>query len=414
MGPEIKAKLELGALRSDPAGVDSAHAPNRIPHLGESHQHDPSGMLRRNENETGNGGEDQASDHAGQTLTASDRSLIAGILETAGIPAVSPLASVRGTVFLIHDTSVSISDAGIQNRANASVGPRGQGVSAWVPVSGDATISRPDFFNRKRPSTSEYEKASDIISQGRRESLSGDILNAAQPSLVTSTVKEALAGTGLPNETVEKIEAGVEAFKGGTRMGLEDGTKSTVAWAVELICMFENYRDYLSGFPGIGDAIPPAALAGKEEELGVACDQLADYFLTADTRIRNTVAVELIQVGHEGDNENTCDPDNPDMETFPNPPYSESQYQNLVSIYLRAALAAGRFPETVTHFSSDAFHQGHCDPRCFDLQKFYDAIARRVGHAAGSTYGAAPVYGRVYGVHNVWWHDRICHGPPPS
>jgi hypothetical protein len=75
--------------------------------------------------------------------------------------------------------------------------------------------------------------------------------------------------------------------------------------------------------------------------------------------------------------------------------------------------AAGVWPHTTTHFVEDAFAGGHCDPRCFDLQHFYDIIAGLVGHAAGSTYGVTPSYGMKSGTNTVWWHDTVCHGPHP-
>ncbi|MGH9826574.1 MAG: hypothetical protein ACREDR_25375 [Blastocatellia bacterium] len=116
-------------------------------------------------------------------------------------------------------------------------------------------------------------------------------------------------------------------------------------------------------------------------------------------------------------NENTCNPDNPDILPLKNPPYSENQYESITSLYLRAANVAGQFPAITTHFAVDAFISGHCDPRCFDLDHLYGNIADAVNHERGSIYGIKPSYGRVSKTNNIWWdetgNDR-CHGKPPG
>jgi hypothetical protein len=112
-------------------------------------------------------------------------------------------------------------------------------------------------------------------------------------------------------------------------------------------------------------------------------------------------------------NLNTCDPNNPNIDPLDTPPYSDTQYKSVVGLYLRAALAAGRFPQITTHFVEDAFVQGHCDPRCFDLTRLYRDIAAAMGHAAGSMYGVTPSYGLKWGSNTIWWSDKICHGAHP-
>ena len=112
-------------------------------------------------------------------------------------------------------------------------------------------------------------------------------------------------------------------------------------------------------------------------------------------------------------NLNTCDPANPDIEPMPKPPYSENQYTNIAGLYLRAARIAGRFPSITTHFAMDAFVQGHCDPRCFDIKNLNGKISATIGHPAGCTYGLIPSYGTKAGTNNLWWHDKICGGSPP-
>jgi hypothetical protein len=127
--------------------------------------------------------------------------------------------------------------------------------------------------------------------------------------------------------------------------------------------------------------------------------------------------VEIVQetglISTTSGSQNACNPANPNLTPLPNPPYTNDQYASLVLLYLRAARAAGRFPEVTTHFVVDAFIRGHCDPRCFDLQRFYNDVATALGHGQGSTYGPAPSYGTTWGTHNIWWNDRICNGPHP-
>jgi hypothetical protein len=112
-------------------------------------------------------------------------------------------------------------------------------------------------------------------------------------------------------------------------------------------------------------------------------------------------------------NQNTCDPNNPNIDPLDTPPYTDRQYVNVINLYLRAALMAGRFPEIITHFAVDAFAGGHCDPRCFNLGKLYELIAASMGHPKGASYGIQPSYGLKSGTNNVWWSDKICHGSHP-
>ena len=99
---------------------------------------------------------------------------------------------------------------------------------------------------------------------------------------------------------------------------------------------------------------------------------------------------------------------------MPLPPYAESQYLDVVQVYLRAALEAGRFPEIVTHYWIDRnIEDSHCDPRCFKLDHLYELIAAAMGHGPGSTYGIKPNYGTKKGTHNVWWLDTVCGSAHP-
>lgn len=153
------------------------------------------------------------------------------------------------------------------------------------------------------------------------------------------------------------------------------------------------------------------AATGKDADLTAGCAALGTYFTERAARVGTVVPVEIVQESGLKDPKktNSCNPAL--LNPLPNPAYTADQYNSLVLLYLRAARIAGRFPEVTTHFLIDV--TGHCDPRCFDLQHFYDAIAAALGHGKGSTYGPKPSYGTKTGTNNVWWDDRVCGSKPP-
>jgi hypothetical protein len=183
---------------------------------------------------------------------------------------------------------------------------------------------------------------------------------------------------------------------------------TTASWAVREICA----RVDAAGVKAI------AASPAKEKDLTDGCKELADYFRSRAARVGSAVTVEILQeTGLKDPNlkgqQNACNPKNPNLKPLPKPAYTDHQYQEIVLLYLRATLAAGRFPEITTHFMVDAFKQGHCDPRCFDLGRLYKMIATSLGHGQKSTYGIKPSYGTKWGTNNIWWDDTICGGGPP-
>jgi hypothetical protein len=174
----------------------------------------------------------------------------------------------------------------------------------------------------------------------------------------------------------------------------------------------------------MGDLCSKAARAGtaavaldkKDADFDAGCKKLAVYFPAREARVGSIVPIEIVQVGviDPKKNLNTCDPKNPNVKPMPSPPYSDNQYLNIALVYLNAAYVSGRFPEATTHFVVDAFERGHCDPRCFDLQKLYDTIAVLLGHGKGSTYGVKPSYGLTWGTNTIWWDNTICGGSPST
>ncbi|MFL6285025.1 MAG: hypothetical protein ACJ74Q_17930, partial [Pyrinomonadaceae bacterium] len=309
-------------------------------------------------------------------------------------------------------------------------GPRGSGVTAYVPSSGAATVTRPEFYEARRPSTTEFEKSIESFEKPedkklssakkvetwkkRRDDLFRQVWNATQPAKRDEAFNKAIAGMSLSADEIKGEKTGNNLkrsdpdFNPGVEAALKAGSTEKVttssSWTVEEICNMVTPKTVAS-----------VAVSGKETELTDACAALSAYFTRRDARVASTVAVEIVQPGVKkgATNENTCNPKNPDIAPLSNPPYSADQYKSLVQLYLRAAYRAGTFPEVTTHFVVDSFIGGHCDPRCFDLNYLYDSIAGALGHGKGSTYGVKPNYGRSSGTHTVWWDDGICHGKHP-
>jgi hypothetical protein len=148
-----------------------------------------------------------------------------------------------------------------------------------------------------------------------------------------------------------------------------------------------------------------AASSAQEAQLTAGCATLKPYYEARQARVGSEVNIEIVQ--EAGSDCSTTG------KLTPLPAYTEDQYKSVASLYLQAALQAGRFPEITTHFWVDRAFKGHCDPRCFDLMHLYDTVSSLLGYGKGSTYGARPNYGTTWGTHNVWWNDTVCGKPHP-
>ena len=350
---------------------------------------------------------------AGATLSESDRQGLAQYLfQDLGEPAGAATGNVQGAKFLLHDTSGASSRSTLETEAKDARGPMGSGPHAFVPATGLAILQRPDFFDARRPTTTEWEKGSDVTwgkgsdiltEEKKRDAGFRAVWKVTSGPQRDGALNRALNGLTLTSEEISKEQAAARKQLAAT----SGKVFSTATWATDEICA------------EVGRAGAAAvAEKGKEADLTAACAAVAPVLQARKRRLESTVSVELVQVGSKKDakNKNTCDPDNPDNLPLPDPPYSDAQYSNTVLLYLRAAVMAGRFPEVTTHFVVDAFAGGHCDPRCFDLTRFYRNIATTLaplGHGPKSTYGVAPGYGRKSGTDTVWWHDKTCHRAPP-
>jgi hypothetical protein len=341
-------------------------------------------------------------DNAGDALVPAEEMAIDRLLQGAGMPAATP-GSVPGAQFLLHDTASPVGATAIARQAAQGRGPLGSGVAAYVPASGAATVTRPNFYETQRPTTTEFEKASDLITQANRETAMRAVWAATTATERTNAINRALSGLGLTAAEITAETATITGRLGGTGMIMTSG-----AWTVGQIC---------SQATSAGAASVANPGAANATAITTNCGTLAPYFTARAQRVGRIVPVEIVQqaglASTTSGSQDSCNPANPNLVPLPNPPYTNDQYANLVLLYLRAARAAGRFPETTTHFVVDAFQRGHCDPRCFDLQRFYNEIAAALGHGRGSTYGPVPNYGTTWGTNNIWWNDRICNGPHP-
>jgi hypothetical protein len=337
---------------------------------------------------------------ANSLLTPAERDRIAAYLRSRNVSSSLSVNAVTDTRFILHDTSVLMSASTLDRERQIGRGPLGLGVNAFLPRENAAVLARPNFYEDRRPTTTEFEKASDVLAKPERERLLRQAWRATNSEARSQALDTALANLGLsPGEIAsEHKEARGKLAAASGRI------YTTATWSVEAICTRYNRGDRSVTTPS------------QEAALRTACAPLSNYFNVRNSRVKSSVAAEIIQVGARSasGNQNTCSASNPNIATLPNPPYSENQYNSTAAIYLRSALAAGKFPQITTHFILDTFDpEGHCDPRCFNLNKLYNSIALAMGHAQGSSYGIIPSYGTRSGMNNIWWSDRICHGSAP-
>ena len=210
-------------------------------------------------------------------------------------------------------------------------GPLGLGVNAFLPRENTAVLARPNFYEPRRPTTTEFEKASDILVKPVREQwLLRQAWRATTPDAQRQALDTALANLGLSAGEIasEQKEARGKLTAASGRI------YTTATWAVESICTRFNSGDR------------SVTNSGQEASLRSACTPLSNYFNIRNSRVKSTVAAEIIQVGarSERGNQNTCSASNGNIATLPTPPYSDNQYNSALGLYLRSTLAAGKFP----------------------------------------------------------------------
>ena len=341
-----------------------------------------------------------ATNHTNRVLSPAERTKISAYLSSRNVNSNLTVTTQADPRFILHDTSVLMYPATLDRERQVGRGPLGLGVNVYLPRENMAVLARPNFYELRRPTTTEFEKASDILDLADREQLFREVWGS-----IDNDARRQALDTALANLSLSSAEIAREQAAASNKLAAQSGRiYTTGTWAVEAIC-----SRYGGGDRSISEP-------NQEDTLRNACGTLDNYFTIRNSRVRSSVAAEIIQVGARSSrgNQNTCSASNPNIATFPQPPYSDNQYSAATALYLRAALAAGKFPQMTTHFALDAFDPAaHCDPRCFNLNKLYNSLATVIGHPQGSSYGIKPSYGKQGGVNNIWWDDRICHGSAP-
>jgi hypothetical protein len=298
----------------------------------------------------------------------------------------------------LHDTAVILPPARLEQERREGRGPLGLGVSIYAPRGGNAIVARPNFYELRRPTTTEFEKAADVLVQSQRESLFRRIWRSTTAAGRKQALDQALSNLNLqPGEiATEQRKAEVQLNSSG------DKIYTTGTWTAETIC-----NTYNGGNRSIASS----------SDLGAACAAVKNYFTVRNQRVNNSVPIEILQVGAKSSsgNQNSCNASNSNLTPFSRPPYTDTQYDNVLLQYLRATFVAGKYPETTTHFALDTFaSDAHCDPRCFNLNRLYGSVANVMGHDKSSKYGVNPSYGTRLGTNNIWWDNHFCYSAPPQ
>jgi hypothetical protein len=324
---------------------------------------------------------------AGLALPLADRTRITEILKSKNIIAASPFTPPAQPRFIIHDTGVDLNAKNLENHQKEARGPLGIGVSTYLPREGAAVVARPDFYERGRPTTTEFEKATDVLGRSQRESLFRQIWRSTPEDIRKQALAQVLSDKNLqPDEIARERKTATAQLDGS-------GGKvfTTAVWTVEETC--KMIKD------GAADLQAP-------------CGEVQKYFDQRNQRVSSSVPIEIVQPGGQG---SSCSVGSAGAIPFKNPPYSVDQYDNVMLQYLRATLIAGKYPEATTHFALDhGLPDSHCDPRCFNMNKLYRSIAVELRHSPDSKYGIEPSYGTKSGTNNIWWDDSFCYSAPPK
>jgi hypothetical protein len=335
--------------------------------------------------------------YAGRALAPNERTRLESFLRSKNISTTSPFSPPGNPRFILHDTAVILPPARLERERFEGRGPLGLGVSIYAPRGSNAIVARPNFYELRRPTTTEFEKASDVLNQSRREDLFRRIWRSASADGRRQGLDRALSNLSLRSDEIAK-----EQKKASDQLSGSSKIFTTGTWTAETICNI-----YEGGNRSIA----------ASSDLGAACGAAKNYFNTRNQRVKSSVPIEILQVGAKSDrgNQNSCTGSNGNLIPFSNPPYTQVQYDNVVMQYLRATFLAGKFPETTTHFALDyGLPDGHCDPRCFNVNKMYRSVSTVMGHPQGSKYGINPSYGKSSGSNNIWWDNNFCHSSPPQ
>jgi hypothetical protein len=218
-------------------------------------------------------------------------------------------------------------------------------------------------------------------------------------------------------------DQGFDAWQSQNLQSL-DGAKTTAIWAVSNLC------NRVVSVPKT--ALNLVQFPKNVHQLVQTCQKLNPILQANRTRVGSSVNVELIQ--KRGSDCFTADievrtynnldgavkiPENRaiPLANYQGDAYTDSQYEALKNFYLKSTLAAGRFPQIVTHYWLD--QRGgraigdHCDPRGLNLTEVYARISKDLKHPPGTIYGIKPQYGQnPQKGDNIWWGKAILGEKP--
>jgi hypothetical protein len=367
----------------------------------------------------------------GRLITVRERETIMQLL---GESPQKPYTLVIGEMPLVilHDTAGEISSETLHAQKQDSHGPLGDGITAYIPRDGEVIITRPTFFTPNRPTATAYEKGLDFLNESQRNRSLRTIWQTLDPKTRQTHLRNAIAELDpsfvkFTNRAAlwlgASSERAFEAWQSRNHRSL-DGAKTTAIWAIGNLCQ------KVLGDNQTAIALVPAPKYATQ--LRQTCQRVNPTLQANRTRVGAAVNVELIQ--QRGSDCFTADievrtynslygaikiPANRavPLMLYDGEAYTDDQYEALKTFYLKSVLAAGRFPQMVTHYWLD---QGlgkaigdHCDPRGLNLTKIYSRISDALGHPPGTIYGIKPQYGRnPQKGDNVWWSEAIL-GPLP-
>ena len=230
------------------------------------------------------------SNYARRTLAPKERTRLESFLRSKNLSTTSPFSPPGNPRFILHDTAVILPPARLERERFEGRGPLGLGVSIYAPRGSNAVVARPNFYELRRPTTTEFEKASDVLNQSRREDLFRRIWRSTNSDGRRQGLDRALSNLSLRSDEIAK-----EQKKAADQLGGSSKIFTTGTWTAEMICNI-----YEDGNRSIA----------VSSDLGTACGAAENYFNTRNHRVNSSVPIEILQVGAKSDrgNQNSCNP----------------------------------------------------------------------------------------------------------
>lgn len=374
---------------------------------------------------------DKDKNPVGRLITRGERERISQIL---GETPKKPYSIVLGELPLVilHDTAGEISNATLHSQKPYSRGPLGDGITAYIPREGELIIMRSSFFTPDRPTATAYEKGFDFMGESQRNRSLRTVWQKLNPKTRQTHLRNAIADLDpsfvkFTNRAALWLSASSDqAFDVWQSQNMRslDGAKTTAIWAIANLCNRVTTDQKI--------ALNLVQSPKNANQLVQTCQKLNPILQANRTRVGSSVNVELIQkrgsdcftADIEVKTYNNLDgaikiPENRaiPLANYNREAYTDSQYESLKNFYLKSTLAAGRFPQIVTHYWLD---QGlgkvigdHCDPRGLNLTEVYSRISEALDHPTGTTYGIKPQYGQnPQKGDNIWWGEAILGEKP--